>query len=213
VQQVVTLRKSPRIQRRMSRSKRCLDVVVVLLLLPLAMPLMLLCMAAIMIEGGFPIFFFQNRTGISGRRFKMFKFRTMVTNAEELKGKLAHLNELTLPDFKIANDPRITRTGAFLRRTSLDELPQLINVLMGNMSLVGPRPTSFAAETYELWHTERLEVTPGITGLWQISGRSDIDFDERLRLDIEYMEKQSFFYDIRILILTVAAILSKRGAR
>ncbi len=210
--QQVLLRKSPGIQRRVSRSKRFLDIFVVLCALPVFLPLMLCCMAAIWIEDGRPIFFFQNRTGIGGRRFKMFKFRTMVTNAEELKKELAHLNELTLPDFKISNDPRITRVGSFLRRTSLDELPQLINVLIGNMSLVGPRPTSFAAETYELRHTERLEVTPGITGLWQISGRSDIDFEERAQLDIEYLENQSFFYDIRILVLTVFAIVSKRGA-
>lgn len=212
VQRVVSIRKSPRIQRRMSPSKRCLDVVLVLLSLPVVVPLMLLCIAAVMVEDGRPIFFFQKRTGFGGRRFNMYKFRTMVTSAEELKEKLGHLNELTFPDFKIADDPRITRVGTFLRRTSLDELPQLINVLIGNMSLVGPRPTSFAAETYELWHTERLEVTPGITGLWQISGRSDIDFDERSRLDIEYMENQSLLYDIRILVLTVLAIFSKRGA-
>jgi len=136
----------------------------------------------------------------------------MVNNAEQLKKNLGHMNELTWPDFKISNDPRITRVGSFLRRTSLDELPQLINVLKGNMSLVGPRPTSFVAESYDLWQTERLEVMPGITGLWQISGRSDVDFDERSRLDIKYLENQSFFYDIRILLLTVAAIMSKRGA-
>ena len=210
--QQVLLRKSPGIQRRISPSKRFLDVAVVLLALPVVMPVMLLCVAAIWIEDGRPFVFFQYRTGIGGRRFKMFKFRTMVTNAEELKKELAHLNELTYPDFKISDDPRITRVGSFLRRTSLDELPQLINVLIGNMSLVGPRPTSFAADTYELRHTERLEVTPGITGLWQISGRSDIDFEERAKLDVEYLENQSFLYDLRILMLTVYAIFSKRGA-
>ena len=142
----------------------------------------------------------------------MHKFRTMVENAEELKKDLAHLNVLTLPDFKIIDDPRVTRVGKFLRKTSLDELPQIFNVLKGDMSLVGPRPTSFEASTYALWHTERLEVKPGITGLWQISGRSDIDFDERVRLDRKYIERQSFWFDLQILFGTFAAVLNRKGA-
>jgi len=142
----------------------------------------------------------------------MFKFRMMVVNASELKSGLASLNRLSGPDFKIDNDPRITPLGAFLRRTSLDEIPQILNVLRGEMSLVGPRPTSFAASTYELWHTERLEVLPGITGLWQVSGRSDIDFDDRVRLDIEYLERRSFRFDLVILLRTVAALVQQRGA-
>ena len=142
----------------------------------------------------------------------MHKFRTMVENAEELKKDLAHLNVLTLPDFKIIDDPRVTRVGKFLRKTSLDELPQIFNVLKGDMSLVGPRPTSFEASTYTLWHTERLEVKPGITGLWQISGRSDIDFDERVRLDRKYIERQSFWFDLQILFGTFAAVLNRKGA-
>jgi lipopolysaccharide/colanic/teichoic acid biosynthesis glycosyltransferase len=109
----------------------------------------------------------------------MYKFRSMVTNAEEQKIELAHLNELQWPDFKITNDPRITKIGAFLRKTSLDELPQIINVLAGEMSLVGPRPTSFSAETYALWHTERLDVLPGVTGLWQLLGRGKSEFDQQ----------------------------------
>lgn len=182
------------------------------MILPPVLFVMMVCSIAIIVENGFPVFFCQERTGVGGRRFRMFKFRTMVNNADELKRKYAHLNELTWPDFKISDDPRVTHVGRFLRRTSLDELPQLLNVLKGDMSLVGPRPTSFKAETYDLWQTERLEVTPGITGLWQVSGRSDVDFDERSRMDIEYIENQSFLYDIRILMLTVMAILSKRGA-
>ncbi|OGO34621.1 MAG: UDP-phosphate galactose phosphotransferase [Chloroflexi bacterium RBG_16_57_11] len=157
--------------------------------------------------------FVQNRTGIGGKRFRMYKFRTMVPNAEELKTQYSHLNELSLPDFKITNDPRVTRVGRFLRKTSLDELPQIINILKGDMSLVGPRPTSFGAETYSLKHTERLEVVPGLTGLWQIKGRSDLDFDERTKLDIEYIENQSLWLDIRILVLTIGAVLSKKGAK
>ncbi|MCI0729212.1 MAG: sugar transferase [Chloroflexi bacterium] len=159
-----------------------------------------------------PVFFRQMRTGKGGRRFAMYKFRTMVTNAEELKAKYAHLNELTWPDFKITDDPRVTRIGRFLRKTSLDELPQFLNVLKGEMSFVGPRPTSFDVTTYDLWHTERLEVLPGITGLWQVSGRGDIDFDQRLALDVEYIERQSLWFDIQILARTVLAVFNHRGA-
>jgi lipopolysaccharide/colanic/teichoic acid biosynthesis glycosyltransferase len=137
----------------------------------------------------------------------------MVPNAEVLKSTYAHLNELQWPDFKITNDPRITPIGKFLRKTSLDELPQIINVLRGEMSLVGPRPTSFGPETYKLWHTSRLDVTPGITGLWQIFGRAKLEFDDRLRLDIAYIERASLWLDIQILVLTVLAVFQQRGAR
>ena len=147
-------------------------------------------------DGSIP---FHWRTGQGGIRFRMFKFRTMFTNAEDLKEDYLHLNQLTWPDFKISDDPRVTRVGHLLRKTSLDELPQLLNVLKGDMSLVGPRPTSFDASTYDLWHTERLEVMPGITGLWQISGRGDVDFDERLRMDVEYIERQSIWLDLWII--------------
>jgi len=141
----------------------------------------------------------------------MLKFRTMVRNAAELKAELAHLNVLPPPDFKIPQDPRITRVGKLLRQTSLDELPQLLNVLRGDMSLVGPRPTSFAPTTYQLWHTHRLEVTPGITGLWQVKGRNTTTFDERLRLDIEYIEHRSFGFDLKILLRTVPSVLRRTG--
>jgi lipopolysaccharide/colanic/teichoic acid biosynthesis glycosyltransferase len=129
-----------------------------------------------------------------------------------MKAALAHLNELPWPDFKITNDPRITRVGRFLRQTSLDELPQLINVMKGDMSFVGPRPTSFAPSTYSVWHTYRLEVKPGITGLWQVRGRNRTDFDERLRLDIEYIRHRSFALDLKILLQTVPAVLRRSGA-
>jgi lipopolysaccharide/colanic/teichoic acid biosynthesis glycosyltransferase len=190
-----------------------MDVTLVLLSSPLTLPLLLLCMLMIKIESPRdPIFFIQHRTGQGGKRFKLYKFRTMVVNAEEMKKELAHLNELQWPDFKITNDPRITRAGNFLRKTSLDELPQLLNVLSGDMSLVGPRPTSFSAETYNLWHTERLDVKPGLTGLWQIVGRASTEFDDRLRLDIAYMERRSLWLDIQILIRTFTAVLEQRGA-
>lgn len=192
--------------------KRTMDLGLVLIALPLVLLLIALCALAVRLDTPGPIFFFQRRTGMGGRRFKMWKLRTMIVNAEELKLTLAHLNELTYPDFKITNDPRVTRVGRILRKTSLDELPQLLNVLTGDMSLVGPRPTSFSASTYSLWHTARLELKPGITGLWQISGRADVDFDERLRLDIAYMRNRSLFLDVQILYRTVGAVISSRGA-
>jgi lipopolysaccharide/colanic/teichoic acid biosynthesis glycosyltransferase len=143
----------------------------------------------------------------------MLKFRTMYRDAEEMKKQLMHLNEMKWPAFKITNDPRITKVGKFLRRTSLDELPQLINVIKGDMSLVGPRPHSWGLETYQLWQTERLEVRPGITGLWQISGRNEMDdFSDWVELDIEYIERQSWQLDFLILFQTFAAVLSRRGA-
>ncbi|MFO0869046.1 MAG: sugar transferase [Pirellulales bacterium] len=193
--------------------KRCLDIAVCLLLLPLALPIIAICAAAVWFESPGKVIFRQSRTGKDGRRFRMFKIRTMVANAEQLKEKYRHLNELTWPDFKITNDPRVTRVGRFLRKTSLDELPQILNVLLGDMSLVGPRPTSFSADTYQPWHFERLAVTPGITGLWQIQGRANIDFDDRVRLDIQYVRTRSFWLDIKILFATVFAVLLQRGAK
>ncbi len=193
-------------------SKRLFDIAVCLAALPFALPLMALITIAVLLDSPGRAVFVQERTGLSGRRFKMFKFRTMKKDAEALKARYAHLNELTWPDFKITDDPRITRVGKFLRRTSLDELPQIFNILGGDMSLVGPRPTSFSADTYQLWHTERLEVRPGLTGLWQVRGRSDIDFDERVELDIEYIERQSWQLDLMIIFHTVSAVLMGRGA-
>jgi lipopolysaccharide/colanic/teichoic acid biosynthesis glycosyltransferase len=193
-------------------SKRIFDVVVCLLLLPIVIPVLLLCALAVRLDTPGPVVFTQDRTGRHGRRFRMFKFRTMVRNAEELKAQLQHLNILPPPDFKIPNDPRITRVGRFLRKTSLDELPQIINVMRGEMSFVGPRPTSFAADTYDLWHTYRLEVVPGITGLWQVKGRNNTTFDERLRLDIEYIRCMSLRLDLKIIALTVGSVFSRAGA-
>ena len=194
-------------------AKRIFDLIVVLLTLPFWIPVFVVLILLIKITSpGAPAIFSQLRTGRGGRRFSMYKFRSMVPNAEKLKEKYAHLNELQWPDFKITNDPRITPIGRILRKTSLDELPQLINVLRGEMSLVGPRPTSFSAETYQLWHTERLDVVPGITGLWQIIGRAQLEFDDRLRLDIAYIERASIWFDINILLKTVLAVFQQRGA-
>jgi lipopolysaccharide/colanic/teichoic acid biosynthesis glycosyltransferase len=197
---------------RQLRFKRVFDLMVCVLLLPMALVAMALVALAIRIDSPGAIVFVQMRTGRDGRRFKMYKFRTMVQNAEELKASLQHLNILPPPDFKIIDDPRITRVGRFLRRTSLDELPQLVNVLRGDMSLVGPRPTSFHSSTYSLWHTQRLEAPPGITGLWQVTGRNAMTFDERLRLDIFYIENRSFLLDLKILFQTFTTVLGRSGA-
>lgn len=195
------------------RAKRIMDLTFVLISLVFVLPLLLLCALLLKIESpGGPVMFKQKRTGMGGQPFYMFKFRTMVPNAEEMKKELAHLNELQWPDFKITNDPRITRIGRFLRKTSLDEMPQLLNVLRGEMSLVGPRPTSFLPETYRLWHTERLDVLPGITGLWQILGRGSMEFDERVRLDVAYIERRCLWLDFQILMRTFTAVIAQRGA-
>lgn len=195
-------------------AKRFMDLSLVLIALPFWLPVIGIIALVIRITSpGAPVMFKQLRTGKGGQRFHMYKFRSMVPNAEELKAKYAHLNELQWPDFKITNDPRITAVGRFLRKTSLDELPQLFNVLRGEMSLVGPRPTSFGPETYKLWHTERLDVVPGLTGLWQILGRAQLEFDDRLRLDIAYIERRSIWLDIMILVKTVGSVVERKGAK
>jgi len=195
--------------------KRIMDLALVILSLPLTLPAMGLCALMLKLESPHaPIFFKQLRTGKGGRPFRMFKFRTMVVNAEQLKGQLAALNtvgELAGP-LKLKADPRVTRVGRLLRKTSLDELPQIFNVLKGEMSLVGPRPTSWSATFYKLWQTERLDVLPGITGLWQVVGRGSDDFDQWLRFDITYIERRCLWLDIQILTRTVTAVLEERGA-
>lgn len=197
--------------RRYLPIKRAFDVLFcVAILLPVAL-VGLLCVLAIRLDSPGPIVFTQMRTGKNGRLFRMFKFRTMVRNAEELKASLAHLNVLPPPDFKIPDDPRITRVGKILRKTSLDELPQFINVLRGDMSIVGPRPTDFHINTYDLWHCERLEVPPGITGLWQLEGRHSTSFDERLRLDIKYIDSMSLLLDIKLIARTLAVVFRGTG--
>jgi lipopolysaccharide/colanic/teichoic acid biosynthesis glycosyltransferase len=199
-------------QRRWRLAKRLFDLTLAVAMLPLAMPVLALCALAIRLDSPGPIVFRQQRTGLNGARFSIFKFRTMVRNAEELKASLAHLNVLQPPDFKIPNDPRITRVGKLLRKTSLDELPQLLNIIAGDMSFVGPRPTSFSSLTYDSWHGERLEVIPGLTGLWQITGRGETEFDIRLRQDIEYIRSWSLWLDVKLLVRTALAVVQQRGA-
>ena len=198
--------------RRYLAGKRALDLVVCTLLLAIAIPVIAVCALAIRLDTPGPVMIAQLRTGRDGRRFRMLKLRTMLANAEELKAQFAHLSVVPPPDFKIPNDPRITRVGRFLRATSLDELPQLFNVLRGDMSLVGPRPTSFEPSRYELWHTQRLDVRPGITGLWQVEGRNVTTFDERLRLDVQYIRRRSLAFDVMLLARTVVVVLQRSGA-
>ncbi len=192
--------------------KRPIDFVVALFFLPLLLPVFVLIATAIKASGvENPVFFTQIRTGRDGRQFKMYKFATMVHNAEDLKAKYQHLNILPPPDFKIPNDPRITPIGKFLRQTSLDELPQLLNVVKGDMALVGPRPTSFGPSTWDPWHSERLDVRPGLTGLWQVIGRGEMSFDERVRLDIAYVRKFGPRLDLNILVGTVRSVFQRTG--
>jgi lipopolysaccharide/colanic/teichoic acid biosynthesis glycosyltransferase len=204
-------RSSPAVSRRYLRVKRAFDLVFcTLIVLPVAL-VGVICALAIRFETPGPALFTQLRVGRDGREFRIYKFRTMVENAEELKASLAHLNVLPPPDFKIPEDPRITRVGRILRKTSLDELPQFMNVVKGEMSIVGPRPTDFGMNAYDLWHTERLEVPPGITGLWQIEGRHSTSFDERLRLDIEYLGSMSLLGDIKLILRTVGVVFRGTG--
>lgn len=194
-------------------AKRAFDLVVVLAAAPLWLPLLALIALIIKLDDpSAPVFFVHHRSGRGGATFRMRKFRTMVPNAEELKQQLWHLNELEWPDFKITIDPRVTRPGRLLRRSSLDEIPQLLNVLTGEMSLVGPRPTGATPDQYALWQTERLDVTPGITGLWQLYGRATTLFDARTRLDITYVQRRCMALDLQILFRTVPAVLKAEGA-
>ncbi len=199
--------------RAYQTAKRAMDLILVILSLPVWSLLLVVIAFSIWISAsGEPVLFHHLRTGRHGKRFYMYKFRTMVPNAEALKAKYAHLNELKWPDFKITNDPRVTRIGKLLRKTSMDELPQLINVLRGDMSLVGPRPTSYSSENYKLWQTGRFDVLPGMTGLWQIMGRGTVDIDTKSRLDIAYIERASLWLDLNILWRTIPVVLKHRGA-
>jgi exopolysaccharide biosynthesis polyprenyl glycosylphosphotransferase len=193
--------------------KRAIDVGAVVLTAPLLLPLALLIALAIRLDGRGPVLFRQERVGKGGQPFICLKFRTMVPDAEQRKADLLDANEADGPLFKMKDDPRITRVGRFLRRSSLDELPQLINVFRGEMSLIGPRPALPAeVATYEAWHRRRLEVQPGLAGLPQALGRSDISFDEQVRLDIYYAENWSVSMDLRILLMVIPAVISGRGA-
>jgi exopolysaccharide biosynthesis polyprenyl glycosylphosphotransferase len=193
--------------------KRLLDVLIATVGIVLTGPIMLLCAALIRYTGPGPILFRQVRSGLHGRTFPMFKFRTMHPDAEQRLADLAHLNEQAGPVFKIADDPRLTRIGAWLRRYSLDELPQLFNVLRGEMSIVGPRPPlPEEVEQYDRWQRRRLSMRPGLTCLWQIKGRHRIPFNEWMELDLYYIDHWSLSLDFRIMCKTVVPVLSGSGA-
>jgi exopolysaccharide biosynthesis polyprenyl glycosylphosphotransferase len=194
-------------------AKRTFDVAVSAGVILVALPLLVMIGVLIKLTSPGPLFYRQQRVGKQGNPFTLLKFRTMVPGADAMLDLLAAQNEADGPLFKIRNDPRTTRVGKWLRRWSLDEIPQLLNVLKGDMSLVGPRPPlPHEVRAYEDWHFDRLEVRPGITGLWQVSGRSDLSFSEMVRLDLFYIENWSLAYDMFILIKTVPAVVSSRGA-
>jgi len=193
--------------------KRCIDISAAGVALVLCLPIFALIALAIRIEGAGAIFYCSSRVGRGGRCFRFYKFRSMIPGADRRRDTLLHSNEVDGPVFKMAEDPRITRVGRFLRRTSLDELPQLWNVVRGDMSLVGPRPPiPQEVVQYEPWQRRRLSVRPGLTCLWQISGRSRIGFDEWMRLDMEYIDHRGFGLDCKILLRTLPAVLSGEGA-
>jgi exopolysaccharide biosynthesis polyprenyl glycosylphosphotransferase len=191
--------------------KRALDIVGAAVGLLILSPLMLLVGALVLVGEGTPVLFHQVRVGLHGRAFRMVKFRTMVPDAEEQLAELEELNEIQGQAFKLTDDPRVPRVGRLLRRTSLDELPQLWNVLTGSMSLVGPRPPlPREVAGYDLWHRRRLSMKPGITGLWQVSARREVDFDRWVALDLDYIDRWSLWLDFKILLRTVPALLSGR---
>ncbi|NDJ85043.1 MAG: sugar transferase [Chloroflexi bacterium] len=193
--------------------KRALDLLLMILSLPLSLVLFVVIAIAIRLDSRGPIFFGQERIGLNGKAFKIYKFRSMVKDAESMWDQVLKDTQEDLRRPKLANDPRVTRVGKFLRRTSLDELPNLINVVKGDMSLVGPRPqVRREVELYEPWHYQRLKVRPGMTGLWQVSGRSDIPFDEMCLMDIYYIENWSLALDLQILLQTAPRVLFRSGA-
>ena len=195
--------------------KRLFDIFVSAFLIVALSPLFMLVSIILILDDGLPIIFAQERIGYNKRRFNVLKFRTMVHNAEKLQAELETRNEIDGAAFKITNDPRITKIGKFLRLSSIDELPQLFNVFLGSMSLVGPRP--LPVRDFELFyndsHRRRFSVKPGITGLWQVSGRSGIDFDEWMRLDLQYIDNWSPLLELKILLWTIPAVFTGRGAK
>jgi exopolysaccharide biosynthesis polyprenyl glycosylphosphotransferase len=194
--------------------KHLIDPLVAALVLLAVSPVLLVTALAVRVSMGSPIFFGQERVGLHGRRFKMWKFRSMVNDAEKQRDALLARNEMSGPVFKVTDDPRVTRVGRLIRKWSIDELPQLVNVLLGEMSLVGPRPLPLGEQQgIEGWYRRRLTMRPGITGLWQVSGRSGVDFDAWMQLDLQYVDEWSLLLDFKLLVLTLPAVLARRGAK
>jgi len=193
--------------------KRATDIVLATIAVLMFLPILVVIALAIKLDSSGPVLYRQERVGKNGQRFWMLKFRSMRQDADQLLDALRAQNEATGPLFKMRQDPRVTRTGRVLRRLSLDELPQLLNVLRGEMSLVGPRPPlPSEVEAYEDWQHGRLRAVPGITGLWQVSGRSEVPFHDMVRLDLHYIRNWSLKLDIEILLRTLPAVLLQRGA-
>ena len=193
-------------------AKRVIDIFGAVTGLILTAPIMLIAAILIKLESQGSVVFKQERIGKEGKRFLMFKFRTMCPEAEALKKQLTHLNEMNGPVFKIKEDPRVTRVGCFLRKYSVDELPQLLHVLTGELSLVGPRPAlPEEVQKYEPWQRARLTAKPGLTCLWQVNGRNELDFADWMKLDLEYVEKRSLGLDFRILLKTIPTVLKGTG--
>lgn len=193
--------------------KRIIDIVASFTGLILLSPLILIVSMLIKLESKGEVIFKQKRVGLNGKEFYMYKFRSMVINAEELKEQLESQNEMSGPMFKIKDDPRITKVGKFIRKTSIDELPQLINVIKGDMSLVGPRPSlPKEVKKFEQWMMERLEVKPGLTCIWQISGRNNIDFEDWMKLDISYVEDRNLWIDIKLIFKTIFVLFGDKNA-
>lgn len=193
--------------------KKMIDWVGALTGIILSIPVTLAAVVAIKLEDGGPVFFRQTRAGKNGKPFTLLKFRTMVVNAEELKDQLMDRNEMSGPTFKMKHDPRITRVGGFLRKMSIDELPQFFNVLQGEMSLVGPRPPlPKEVAQYDRWQRRKLAVKPGMTCLWQVNGRNNIDFEDWMKLDLQYIDNWSLWLDTKILMKTVPAVFKREGA-
>ena len=193
--------------------KRFFDIVLSLIALVVLSPVFLITAIAIRLEDGEPVIFTQDRSGLNGSVFKMYKFRSMVKNAPELHKELLEKNELDGPAFKMKDDPRITKVGRVIRKISIDELPQLINIIKGEMSIVGPRPLP-VYETDELnaYQRQRLNVKPGLTCYWQVSGRNDIGFDEWIELDLKYIREASVWTDLKLIFMTFRAVVSGEGA-
>lgn len=193
--------------------KRAIDIVGSLIGLILASPILVIVGILIKLESKGPIVFSQTRVGLNGKEFKMYKLRSMVLNAEELKKKLEAQNEMSGPMFKIKDDPRITKIGKFIRKTSIDELAQLVNVLKGDMSLVGPRPSlPREVEQFEDWMLERLEVKPGLTCYWQVMGRNNIEFEDWMKLDVKYVRERSLWLDIKLIYKTFFVLFGDKNA-
>jgi len=194
-------------------AKRIIDVLVSLAVLPVFVPVGLLAAIAVKLDSRGPVLYNQARVGKDGEPFTLYKFRSMYKDADKMRARLDQLNEAAGPVFKIKRDPRITRVGALLRKTSLDELPQIMNVLKGQMSLVGPRPPlPHEVEKYDDHQLGRLAVKPGLTCLWQVQGRSTISFERWVELDLEYIRNQSLWLDFKILLKTIPAVLKGTGA-